>query len=139
MNDNDRFTECFEIARKRQETHGTPEFIKTAWCGHCKKSKPHGEFHKFSTDLVKDVRDEVCLPCAVEFKKEQDKLCKLVCCGCKETVRTFQPKPGAAGFNFEPGGKYHVANCPVCSDKVEKTSQIIEMIWFYNSRGIPYQ
>lgn len=139
MKDENRILKCFEIARQRQESHGTPEFIKLAQCGCCKKKKPVGDFHTFSTDLVKNARDEICQTCAIEHEKERKKLWRLVCCGCNETVQTREPQTGAAGFVFEPGADYHVANCPICASEDVKASPIIEMIWFYRSRGIPYE
>ena len=99
---------------------------------------PIPDFHTFPSTLVAEVLDMVCRACVIENATEFAKLCRLVCCGCAETVEIYPPAKAKAGFVFEGGKAYHVPNCPVCEPQV-KSSKIVEMVLFYKRNGIPYE
>jgi hypothetical protein len=124
------------LARQAEVGDTFPEETSQCWC--CKKFKVLPDFHVEKSILAGEVRDVLCNSCAIEHAKELAPLYRIVCVGCKEVVDVREPGPPQAGFVFERGGIYHIANCARCMKGLKK-SQILEMVLFYKRNGIPYE
>lgn len=57
--------------------------------------------------------DRTCADC----RKETEKYASVYCLGCKELLLKRPPAVLGNGFVFKPGGRYHVRDCPKCSEE----------------------
>lgn len=114
---------------------------KTYPCAICEKFHPLEAVRIIpSTSMVRPVVDCFCKSCYAAHAKELDRMARIVCATCKETVMVLEPhKEKVGGFVWENGMCTHVAVCPACCDDDLKCSPVAEKIAFYKRAGIPYE
>ena len=82
-------------------------------CKVCGKRTSLSNLKIFDTPVVKGVTAFLCPDCWKLI--EDNKLWKIVCIGCKEFKQAQEPGINPKnGFEFKPGGTYHMLECPSC-------------------------
>lgn len=101
----------------------------------CNKLVPATEAtHIWSPILMADAVEPICPGCRPDFKGTA----RLVCAACRSVIGWLPPQRDAHGFRIESDKCYHVRHCRVCKKGLQG-ADILEMVLFYKSRGIPYE
>lgn len=110
-------------------------------CAICRKFFPLTAIKRIaSTSVVSNVVDCFCLSCYQQNQKELDRMARIVCATCKETVMLLEPhKEPRGGFVWREGSFSHVAVCPTCKEGDLPYSPVAEKLAFYKERGIAYE
>lgn len=133
--------ELDKVLGKPKEPKALVERPREHPCAACEKRYPMERMHVIPvTSLVKNVTDCFCQSCYDQHRKDLDRMARIVCATCRETVLVLEPhKEQAGGFVWAPGSFAHVAVCPVCADENLPCSPVAEKIAFYKRQGIPYE
>ncbi len=149
LNKQNHLDDSFSVLRKAQKERGpvvVPDFYRCIICDSAAGGNPGlgitaQRMRRIRyTGVIENVMDCVCDKCGVENMKDLGSVARIVCTGCREVVAMVEPFKEKSGFEWKPGGFYHVIDCPSCARGRTLTgSPIVEKIVFYEANGIPYQ
>lgn len=92
----------------------------------CGKKKIAPDEIKVATHIARvRLLDTTCEEC----RKAVEGYCKIYCLGCKALVMVRPPCATPSGLKLQKDGRYHVRECPTCSEEYrEKVGKVEEMI-----------
>lgn len=102
-------------------------------CAGCSVWKDVQDFKITDTPVVKGITIPLCESCAPEYKG----LSNIVCCTCKVVVGWMKPHKEKLGFVFAPDAYYHIKECPVCKEDLQK-ADILEKLIYFKDNNIPF-
>lgn len=137
----DELRGAIKLIREREERAGPVVIPKTHKCLQCNKYLQAQFFPTVGpTGVIARARDCFCKSCAAEYRKDLDKVARIVCAGCREVIHVMEPGVERTGYTWRPGSFAHVAECPSCTTKTRlRQSPVAEKIAFYKAAGIPYE
>jgi hypothetical protein len=99
----------------------------------CGRDVPLSVLTMLDTGVVQ-ARNNVCADCK-EGRREDRKLSRIVCVGCRAVVARMVPHKDVDGFVFEADRNYHIERCSVCSEGLTESLLLEKKIW-QRRRGI---
>lgn len=82
---------------------------------------------ELDTGVFKTLND-ICKNCP-DGRKIDRELARVVCAQCKRVITRIKPAVDKTGFEFKAGKTYHVSECSMCNQEIQRCPIIEKVLW----------